>query len=1321
MEEKKPEVTEEKKPCEIFFSYRRKDRETMGDESFKRLVEEIRKQARPLSLFLDEERIHRDDNFVQVLQDAVSSASFFVPLLTEEYLEPRPEDEDFCLMEAMTAYDKGIPTIPICVGVSAKTEVVTVSQELKDFRQFLLSKQGVYVDSFDELSEGLVRKLIKVVFDSFTVDDGKIKLFSEFLEQQAKALDFVIPCTDPNQDKLALDPGYVPLRFIRHPSEEERKNKAAPRELRHDDAIEQIKKDRLARVIGDAGQGKSTFARRFCLELTKTALKQKLSRDAYYPLFISCRDLSASKFSNKDAFLDRLAGALKGRGGAIISRAELDKLLRDANPFFIFDGLDEVAPEQAGRILDAIWNTFKEEDIHLLFTTRPGQAKIAGQSDYNLFENAPVHRYTVCELDEVQQKEYVERYTSVNERCDKEKFLEAVAEKEKLPDYQRISRNPFMLYALYSAYGDGHDLPETRFAALDRMIDRLIDRELKQKADQEEMVRSGLTRKKVKRVLGCAAVAINRQRDGERNVFADPGTEDFYDQNEGLVKDEEPYMRFFRHHTLIDENGFYHEFFTAAYAAYYLYSLPEKEYDRYLTSRAEYWRSASENLLCLLDDRGETDLLTKVLQTMQAVEPDYDFLCRAVGQFKSHRSECAALLLKHMLDRGVHYLDRHIDGVNPYEELFYYPAVYPFLQEELDQLEPDGLYLRDELIKEVQAVFSKDAFERLSRIYEDRFNSDHRDEALILELASERRGDFEVRGFGQEDYDVRRIIGFIRVKGPQYCIEDRDGLYSAYAISEDRFHEYDGYTVPEGRFAQCKGLTGIMIPEGITEIENSAFSGCSSLSQVVIPESIEELDPDAFSRCSSLKRVVIRNSAMRVGSNPFAECAALETIEVSGSQERSDDSLLYEDGILRSEDGVLYSEKKGRTILVSCPGAKTAVTILDGTTDIGWSSFYACTRLKSITIPESIRIIDGYAFFGCESLESIAIPYGTTFIDESAFCYCSSLKEVDLKKCECDAIPVCAFQGCSSLEKVDLPEEVTEIGEEAFSECTMLKRITIPDTVTEIGEGAFSFCSSLTEIDVSDGNEVFCSVDGMLYSKDKKLLLTCPGERTEVTVPDGTEELSDFAFCGCKSLKRIVIPASVKVIEKDCFSGCSSLEGVEIAKENENYRAMDGVLYSGDGSRLIFCWNIKMRSVVIPAGVKTIEGSAFSGCTSLESVKIGDTVETIENDAFNHCTSLAELTFGEQVKSIGESAFWDCRSLTEIVFPERIKKIDRFAFLSCRGLERVTIPGPDTEIGDDAFGLIRDLTIRAPKGSRAEEYAARNRIRFEYIVDSEDA
>ena len=201
-------------------------------------------------------------------------------------------------------------------------------------------------------------------------------------------------------------------------------------------------------------------------------------------------------------------------------------------------------------------------------------------------------------------------------------------------------------------------------------------------------------------------------------------------------------------------------------------------------------------------------------------------------------------------------------------------------------------------------------------------------------------------------------------------------------------------------------------------------------------------------------------------------------------------------------------------------------------TSIGYSAFYSCSGLTSITIPNSVTSIGTYAFWRCSGLTSITIPNSVTSISEWAFYECSSLTSVTIGN-SVTSIGDMAFEGCSSLTSVTIGNSVTSIGNYAFAYCSGLTSVTIPNSVTSIGEGVFAGCSSLTSVTI--GNSVTSIGESAFYN--------CGG-LTSVTIPNSVTSISGGAFYGCSGLTSVTIGNSVTSIADYAFAGCSSLTSI---------------------------------------------------------------------------------------------------------------------------------------------------------------------------------
>ena len=237
-------------------------------------------------------------------------------------------------------------------------------------------------------------------------------------------------------------------------------------------------------------------------------------------------------------------------------------------------------------------------------------------------------------------------------------------------------------------------------------------------------------------------------------------------------------------------------------------------------------------------------------------------------------------------------------------------------------------------------------------------------------------------------------------------------------------------------FANCTSISEMSIPNGVKEIAWQAFWQCTSLQSVSLPASLVRME-GAFEKCSSLKNVdiapdnsvyasvnghvttkdgkslvmAIPGKALSVPSgiidvrpDAFANCT--ETIEITIAATITNISeyafnyadrlerILVENGCAayRSINGALYSSK-GKCI-VRCPGSVRQMEIAAGTESIGRSAFDKCARLKTVSLPTTIRTIGEFAFYGCRELNHVSIPASVVSIGRDAFADCPRLRRV---------------------------------------------------------------------------------------------------------------------------------------------------------------------------------------------------------------------------------------------------------------------------------------------------------------------------------------
>jgi hypothetical protein len=341
----------------------------------------------------------------------------------------------------------------------------------------------------------------------------------------------------------------------------------------------------------------------------------------------------------------------------------------------------------------------------------------------------------------------------------------------------------------------------------------------------------------------------------------------------------------------------------------------------------------------------------------------------------------------------------------------------------------------------------------------------------------------------------------------------------------------NGYPVTrigDSAFMNCSGVTNVIIPDSVTNIDVQAFTGCG-LTSVTIPNSVTTIAQSAFLSCLGLASLTIGYSVVSIGDDAFYGCSSLTNIFVPKSVTNLNSTALNHCSSLTSitvdAQNPAYSSVAGvlldkdQTLLVDYPGGLVGSYLIPGSvTSIGGFAFLFCTGLTSVTIPDNVTNIGEYAFYGC-TLTNVSLPTNLVNIGQYA------------------------FSGCVGLTSISMPDAVTTIGGNAFSR-TGLASITIPDSVTNIGLEAFD-CYTLTAINVDANNPVYSSVAGVLYDIGQTKLIDYPVgksgnsfRRGTYAISNGVIGIGDGAFADCY-LTNITIPESVTSIGGRAFDGCT--------------------------------------------------------------------------------------------------------------------------------------------------------------------------------------
>lgn len=306
---------------------------------------------------------------------------------------------------------------------------------------------------------------------------------------------------------------------------------------------------------------------------------------------------------------------------------------------------------------------------------------------------------------------------------------------------------------------------------------------------------------------------------------------------------------------------------------------------------------------------------------------------------------------------------------------------------------------------------------------------------------------------------------------------------------------------------------------------------------------------------------------------------------------------------------------------------------------------YTFTNLKKVTITNGVTNISEYAFYNCETLEEISISNTVTTIEDNAFAGCSSLKEITIPD-SVTSLGKYSFDDCTSLNKISFGKGLSEIPSYTFRDCPNLKSVTLPENIKTVQMRAFtdtglselhinapisllgaSFDGRIIDLHVNDLNDLYNSYiyrsDGgndnhfdNLYLNDQLV--------TEVTIPDGTQEVKNLFFA---SIQKVSIPDTVTTIGSYAFSESSI----------SNLNLPDSVTEIGS-----YAYQ-KCRNLIVidnlPSQLTTIGGGAFEWCTNLTKVIIPDSVTSIYAGAFSYCKSLTDVEISDDsLKSIANSS-----------------------------------------------------------------------------------
>ena len=573
-------------------------------------------------------------------------------------------------------------------------------------------------------------------------------------------------------------------------------------------------------------------------------------------------------------------------------------------------------------------------------------------------------------------------------------------------------------------------------------------------------------------------------------------------------------------------------------------------------------------------------------------------------------------------------------------------------------------------------------------------------------------------------------------------------------------------------FEDRNNLTDIIIPDTVTKIGDEAFNGCDNLSQISFPSGLTSIGCDVFGYTAYYYDennwengcLYLDNYLLDYENNNGAESVSIKdsTVLIADYAFDGENEITQ----IAMHDSVKYI---GRYAFSQC-GSLTSVTLSENTEDIGDYAFFGCPGLKSITVPASVKTIgdDSLVYVG----EDVRTPidvftiYGyrgtaaRTYARENGFNFVNldggSSADFDYSENEDGTIRITDFYpDDDSTGALEIPSEIDGKTVTGIEPCILegnYESVTIPETIISgldgWDEGSFYSLHNLKDIIVDENNPEYSSVDGVLFNKDKTVLICCPQAKSgEYYVPEGVEGLNGFSFNYCVSLEKISFPASLEQPYVGTFTGCNSLICIDVNEDNEYISSIDGVLFNKDQTSLLFYPKAKQSlTYTVPDGVAIIGYSAFQGNEILNKVIIPDTVNVIIDWAFANNTALSEIVMPRGIVRIGDNAFYDTQfyndrsnwengylymdeylvgfrqddnvitevnikdgtvlisdylfcgngNIKNVYLPDTLKYIGDSAFQACLALESISIPDSVEYLGEQVFfgcNSLKDLKL----------------------------
>ena len=562
--------------------------------------------------------------------------------------------------------------------------------------------------------------------------------------------------------------------------------------------------------------------------------------------------------------------------------------------------------------------------------------------------------------------------------------------------------------------------------------------------------------------------------------------------------------------------------------------------------------------------------------------------------------------------------------------------------------------------------------------------------------------------------------------------------------------------IGEGAFYNCTSLVEAVIPDTAKYVGSYAFYNCNSMVTATIGTTAESVGDYTFYNCEKLENVVIGYSVKSIGNYAFYNCAlgrvSVPSVTVSiGNYAFAENDKMTKATLRKNLLTIGNGAFRNCTLL-------STISIPNTVTFIGVEAFENCSSITVITIPTGVTEINDRAFSNCSSLGSVTINGDVTRFGVSSF-YNNAFESITLPE-TIKVLDDSAFRHCINLKGITLPNTLTTIGDAVFLECYALTEVSMPDSVTSVGSGVFFYNNDITvHIRRNSGTVAdnmlkmqgvhhvvldsdISSIGSNAFSYCYELITITYGDEKandgEYKFSNALKSVGDEAFKDNPKLKNFIVPDTLETLGGNVF--------YNDVKSGYHCNDVTVTLYYVDG---VVAANILdsqyVGHIVVNDNIHTLGDKAFYNISVLKTVSLPDTISsvgasvfensgksvtaifrgvdgTIDASVYNGKTSgIKYIAVDENVNSIGDYAFANADTVLGVVV-KNTSNIGDYSFYQETALEYVEI-GLVNTIGEYAFSncnLLQKVDIDSVENINNYAFSNCNLLQKVYIDSVEN-